>query len=505
MSPLPAMAVLLPLFSALVLFFWAKPSPLRSGFSVGFSVAQALLCWWLALQTRHGEILTCMAGNWSPPYGIALVVDPLSAVMMALASSVAATAVLFSHYEMPAARQHPLRMPLVHTMMMGANLAFATGDLFNLFVAFEITLVASYALMVIESDSWEIRHAVPYVAINLVGSALFLTAAGLVYSLFGTLNFADIIVRSGSLVGDPRMTFLVIILCLAFSIKAGVVPLHHWLPNSYPTLPPACAALFGGLLTKIGVYAILRCLGTVFPPAFPGVYEALGWLAAVTAVVGGLGAVSRDRIRDILSFHIIGQIGLMLLPAALMTRGGFTAAILILWHNMVVKSSLFLIGGVVLAIHGTDRLSKIGGLLRASPWLAGLFAIQAFSLAGLPPLSGFWGKLLALEAGITRYEYGWVAAGMIGGVLTLISMVKIWNSAFAAASVEPAPTTTDTRLWKMAATISILCVLTLGMTVLAGPMVKLSRVAAAGVMDRTGYAESVLELVGKDRLGGGMP
>jgi multicomponent Na+:H+ antiporter subunit D len=328
-------------------------------------------------------------GGWPAQFGIVLVVDLLSALMLTLSSLIALGSLLFGYAEMPVRLDHPMRTPLTQFLVTGINLTFCTGDLFNLFVAFEVMLIASYALLTLEADDWDVKHAFAYVAINLFGRALFICACGLAYSIFGTLDFAEIALRATPLAGELRAHLLALLFLAVFGIKAGLFPLYYWLPNSYPTLPIPTAALFAGMLTKVGVYVLRRIFGTVLPHSLTFVHTLLAWLAGLTMVLAVMGAISRPFIGGILSFHILSQIGFMALAIGLFTPLSLAACILYIIHHIVVKSSLFLIGGTALRLNGTDDLDHMGNLWRRTPWLGALFLLQALSLAGLPPLSGF--------------------------------------------------------------------------------------------------------------------
>jgi multicomponent Na+:H+ antiporter subunit D len=492
--------VLIPLLTALTGLVWSRPSLHRRQLFAASALVQLGVGILLLEQTRTGEILVLLVGHWPAPVGITLVVDLLSALMVCFGALVALVAILFGFMEAQARIAHPLRQPLVQFLMVGVNLSLVTGDLFNLFVAFEVMLIASYSLLTLEADNWDIQQAFPYVAINIVGSTFFLCAAGLTYSLFGSLNFADLAQRMPEMADDPRVTVIALLLLVVFGIRAGVVPLHYWLPNSYPTLTYSLAGLFGGVLTKVAVYVIIRVFGTVFPPTVEWVYPLLGGVAVITAVIGGVGAISRGYIRGILAFHIVSQIGLMLLALSLGTPLALAGALYILLHNMVVKSSLFFLAGGAACLNSTDDLERMGNLWRAAPWLGVLFFLQAMSLAGLPPLSGFWGKYLIVLEGFRVGAWFLVLGAMVAGMLTLFSMLKIWLAAFWYERKDQPVRLEDARWRPMAWLVGILAGVSLAMGVGAEPFMQLVQQAAAGALDSARYAEAVLGQPGK---GGG--
>lgn len=498
----PIAPILLPLWTAIIVLFWGRPGPARRRFVALSAVAQFGLAAWLVVETFSGRLFVMGLGAWSAQFGIVLVVDMLAALMLALSTLMTLASVLYGYAESSWRVEHPLRTPLMQFLVMGINLAFCTGDLFNLFVAFEVMLIASYALLTLEADDWDIKHAFPYVAINLFGSALFLCVCGLAYTLFGTLNFAAIIQRCSALTGDFRLPLLALLMIVVFGIKAGLFPLYYWLPNSYPTLPIPTAALFAGLLTKVGVYVLLRMFGTVLPHDLTFAHALLARLAVATMLLAVLGAISRNFIRGILSFHILSQIGYMVLAIGFFTPLSLAACILYIVHHIVVKSSLFLIGGIAMRLNGTDNLNRMGHLWTHAPRLGVLFLLQALSLAGLPPLSGFWGKYLIVVVGIEQREYWLVAASIVASILTLFSMVKIWNGAFWAAPDTVAVPTAPQRWGGGMAVVTALTCLSLVIGLGAEAFVQTAMRAAGQLLDRQGYAQVVLEYLGK--TGGGI-
>lgn len=496
----PVAPILLPLLTAILTLFWGRPGLARRWLVTGSMAAQLGVAAWLVTETLSGRTLVVGVGAWPAQFGIVLVTDLLSAIMLTLSTLIALAAGLYGDAEMPVSGEHPLRAPLTQFLVMGIQLSFCTGDLFNLFVAFEVMLIASYALLTLEADDWDIKHAFPYVAINLFGSALFLCACGLSYLTFGTLNFAEIAVRAGAMGDDSRVPLLALLLIVVFGIKAGLFPLYYWLPNSYPTLPSPLAALFAGMLTKVGVYVLLRVFATVLPHDLNFAHALLAWLAGATMLLAVLGAISRNFIRGVLSFHILSQIGYMVLAIGFFTPLSLAACVLYVVHHIVVKASLFLIGGVAMRLNGTDHLDRMGNLWKQTPWLGVLFLFQALSLAGLPPLSGFWGKYLLVVVGVEQREYWLVGVSLLASVLTLFSMVKIWNGAFWAAS--DAPVVTARRGWRrMTAVVAVLTCVSLTIGFGAEFFVRVARQAAEQALDQQGYAQAVLGYLGKTTVG----
>lgn len=486
-----ALPILLPLLTAIVLLLAGRRRWRR--WLVALSAAVQLGVALLLAQGAYGQPPQVLAlGGWAAPYGIVLVIDLLAAIMLALGALTALAAILFGLAELPAEDENPLRLPLIQFLVTGINLAFCTADLFNLFVAFEVMLIASYALLTLEADDWDIKQAFPYLALNLVGSTLFLVAAGLTYGMFGSLNFALIAERADAMAGTPQLTLLSLLFLTVFGMKAGVFPLFYWLPNSYPILPSPVAALYAGMLTKVGVYVLLRIFGQVLPPDLSLSHLLMAWLAAATMIFGVLGAVSRNFIRGILSFHILSQIGYMVLAIGLFTPYAIAAAIFYIIHHIVVKSTLFLVGGTVVVLNRTDDLEKTGRLWLATPVLGVIFLLQALSLAGIPPLSGFWGKYMIIVEGVRQQEWVLVFCALLAGVLTLFSMLKIWNSAFWAASAKEGVHLEERRWRPMAAVAGGMTVVSLGIGFGAEFFLRVAHEAARQLLDRPAYIDFLL-------------
>lgn len=492
----PILPFLIPLVTGVAALF-LKRSDDRRAFTIVSAVAQFVLALWLMAQNEQGQAFVLTSGGWAARVGIALVADLLASIMLVLSTFTALACVLFSCVETPVRVEHPLRLPLIQFMMSGINLAFLTGDLFNLFVSFEIMLIASYALLTLEADDWDIKQAYPYLAINLFGSTLFICAAGLAYGLYGTLNFAGIIEKSAGLSGDPRVTLLALLLLIVFGTKAGLFPLYYWLPNSYPILPSPLAGLYSGMLTKVGVYVLVRMFGTVLPHDLDGVHMFIAWLAGFTMVLAVVCAISRNFIRGILSFHILSQIGFMALAIGLFTPMSIAACVFYIMHHIIVKASLFLISGVMVVLNRTDDLSKMGHLWRATPWLGIVFLLQALSLAGIPPLSGFWGKYLIIVEGLREGAYILIGASIVASVLTMFSMVKIWFGAFWS-EPEGVPVMTGDPRWKpMTWIVGGMAAVSLGIGLGAEGVLQFAIQAADNVLDQTGYMQLVLGAGGK--------
>ncbi len=475
--------VLLPLLTALGALLAGRSGPVRRAGVALATLVQLGVAGGLLVRTADGATLALGVGGWSARAGIVVAVDTLGALMATLAALTVLVALLYGFAETSCRNEHPLRLPLLQFLLMGLQLSFCTGDLFNLFVGFEVMLISSYALLTLEADDWEIKQAYPYLALNLFGSTLFLCAAGLTYALAGTLNFALLHERLAGLGDDPRLLAIGLLLLVVFMLKAGVFPLHFWLPNSYPTLAAPMAAVFAGLLTKVGVYVLLRVLGTVLPHGLTPLRDTLVWVAGATLLAGAFGSVARGFIRGMLSFQVIASVGALLLAVGWFTPAAVAAAVFYLVQDVVVKAGLFLAGGVAGRLSGTDRLSRMGGLWKAAPGFGVVFLVLALSLAGLPPFSGFWAKLALLRAGLAAGSTIGVGVLLAASLLTLVAMLRIWHFAFwrPAPEAERGPRVGGRTL-----------------VAVAEPLYRLARTAAAGVLDPTTYVDAVRAVAGRD-------
>ena len=489
-------SILIALFAPLVGAIASLPFRMRPRLAAVIAVVAAAISLgasiFLVKATASGDVFAIHAGGWTAPFGIVLVADTFSALMLAVCQLVVLAALVFSACSLPARYHRRHLFPLILTLSLGTNGAFLTGDLFNLYVWFEVLLLSSFALMAMLRGTAARNAAWRYVVINLLSSILFLTAAGLIYGKTGTLNFAELHLRFAAAESSFLINSSAALLFGAFGIKAALIPLAFWLPASYPKLPPALSALFAGILTKVGLYAFYRFFGMVLNDGgtFPH-REILFWVALATMLGGVLGAVAQGDMRRILSFHIISQVGYMALALAIFTPLALAAGIFYLAHHIIVKANLFLATGLVEKHAGSSDVSKVHGVLHSAPVIAILFAVPALSLAGLPPLSGFFAKFALLRAALTGGE--WLAAVMIVvvGLLTIFSMLKIWRNIFwgaPTADAETAPRPRGTLL----ATSAVLALLTIGIGLACSPVLALATQAAQGLIEPNAYLDAVL-------------
>lgn len=438
-------------------------------------------------------VIATQSGLWEAPFGITLVADRLAAAMVSVAGLVALAGAVYAWRDLADGKLGPHFVPLMQFLMMGVQGSFLTGDLFNMYVWFEVMLVASFVLLTLGNKRQQLEGALKYVILNILASSLFLIGAGLIYAKLGTLNLADVAVR----LAHPEQRDLVrtsgVLLLAAFGLKAGLFPLFFWLPSSYHTPRPVISAIFAGLLTKVGVYALMRTSTLTFAAKAPALLELMYVIALLTMVSGVLGAAAHFDMRRILSFHIVSQIGYIILGLAMMTPIALAGAIFYTLHHIVLKTNLFFVSGVVNHIRGTNDLARLGGLVKAAPWVSVIFFVSAFSLAGIPPLSGFWAKLAIVLAGLDLKAWGAVAVALGTGVLTLFSMTKIWAEAFWKDAPEDAHTTDHREgLWPMLIPCVVFMGITIGLGIWGGHVFAYAERAAEQLLNPREYIEAVL-------------
>jgi multicomponent Na+:H+ antiporter subunit D len=493
--PLP---VVVPLFGAgLALALYRRPRVQRIISVVALSIVLAVAATLLVL-ADDGPLVVDV-GGWAAPVGIDLVADRLSALMLTVSAAVTLCVQLYSLAQGEADGDEAAPVSIYHPTYLilaaGVANAFLSGDLFNIYVGFEILLAASYVLLTLGGTGERIRAGSIYVVVALLSSLLFLVAIALTYAATGTVNLAQLAERLPDIDPDVRL-LLQVMLLLAFAIKAAVFPLSAWLPDSYPTAPAPVTAVFAGLLTKVGVYAIIRTQSLLFPDG--RMDDVLMWAALATMVVGILGAVAQDDIKRLLSFTLVSHIGYMIFGIALASETGWAAAIYYVAHHITVQTGLFLVAGLIERRGGSTSLESLGGLAKIAPLLAVLFFIPAMNLAGIPPLSGFLGKVGLMQAGVqdgTPLALTLVVGGVLTSLLTLYALIKAWNKAFWQTPPVPLP---DTKLPAgMTLPAAALVVLGVALTLGAGPLYSYAERAAASLTERTPYIDAVLPRDGR--------
>lgn len=434
-------------------------------------------------------------GGWPAGVGITFVADLTSALFLVVSLVVLVLVQLFAIGQGVDAARPRVGQPVYLVLSAGVAMAFLTGDLFNLFVAFEVMLIASYVLLTFGAGAAQIRTGMTYVVMNVLASTLLLSTVGLIYGATGTVNMAELVGRFPELPDATRLA-LGLLLLAVFAIKAALFPFFFWLPDSYPTAPVAVTAVFAGLLTKVGVYTMIRATSIL---ELDDARTVLVVAASLTMVIGVVGAIVQGDMKRILSFHIISQVGYMIMGLAVGTVAGLTGAVLYVVHHIPVKTALFLVSGLIEQATGTAQLHRLGGLVRRAPLFAALFAVPAMSLAGIPPFSGFLAKLAVITAGLDAGDYVMVAASLIASLLTIFSMSKIWAGVFWGTADDPTPTMAaadaDDATFPIdrvtAGATALLVIATLIVPIFGRDVYDLAERAALDLLDPSAYVEAV--------------
>ncbi|WP_045233478.1 proton-conducting transporter membrane subunit [Deinococcus pimensis] len=482
--------VVVPLAAAILLLF-VRHASVRWWLSLGASLLTLAVSALLLPATLRGEVLVSALGDWPAPWGIQIVADALSAVTLTASAITAVLAVTLSRPTVDSRRERFGHHALLQFLFTGVNLSFLTGDLFNLFVAFEVTLVASYALVTLGGAVGQLREGFRYVVFNLLVSALFVVGAGLSYGLLGTLNFAHLAERVAALGPTPAVTALALLLMTVFATKTALFPLAFWLPGSYPEPPPATGAFFAAVLTKVGAYALIRVFSTVFTSEPDVTGPALMALGGLTVLVGALGALSQRTWRAILSFTVVGSVGFLAFGLGLGSEAGLAATVFYLLSSVVVTFTLFAVAAWAERASLQEE-TRVGGALEVAPWLAGGFMAGLLGMVGLPPTSGFVGKFGLVLAGAR--EGGWlawlgVAAMLVSSLVTLVALVTVWRRFFWGEVCLPRRPGVPPSL---TVTVAAAVALTVLLAAFSGPVYRAASVTAAQLATPDVYVRGVL-------------
>lgn len=428
------LAVLIPFLGAALNFIIVHRNRLQRGVTVGAMVLTLILNAFILANVWNQGPQVVHLGDWAAPYGIVMVVDQLSALMLVVSVVVSLAVLIYAVSEGVASGddEGPISIfyPTFLLLVAGVSHAFLAGDLFNLYVGFEILLTASYVLLTMGGTAQRIRAGVTYVVVSVISSILFLISLGMIYGATATVNMADLSVKLADLPQGTQMQ-LHLMLLIAFGVKAAIFPLSFWLPDSYPTASAPVTAVFAGLLTKVGVYSIIRTETLLFPGT--QIKDLLMWVALLTMIVGILGALAQIDIKRMLSFTLISHIGYMIFGIALGTQAALAAVVYYIAHHIAIQTSLFLVAGLIERRGGSTNVDRLAGMLRISPLLGVLYMIPALNLGGIPPFSGFLGKVALLEAGVeagTWLSYLLVGVSVFVSLLTLMALIRVWNRVF---------------------------------------------------------------------------
>ena len=519
LTDLAPLAVMLPVLGAAVTFMLVRRPRAQITVTVSALVLTLVLDALLLASVWDTGVAAVHLGGWPAPLGISLVVDRLSALMLVVSALITLAVLLYASAQGLINRDEGGPVSIFHPtfliLVAGVSNAFLAGDLFNLYVGFEILLTSSYVLLTMGGTAQRIRAGVTYVVVSVISSVVFLIAIAMIYAATGTVNMADLAVKLGELPTDVQMVLHVLLL-VGFGIKAAVFPLSFWLPDSYPTAPAPVTAVFAGLLTKVGVYAMIRTETLLFPGEH--VNALLLVVAALTMVVGILGALAQTDIKRILSFILVSHIGYMIFGLGLATEAGLAATVYYVAHHITVQTALFLVTGLIENRAGTANIDRLGSLAKVSPFVSVLFLVPALNLGGIPPFSGFLGKVGLLRGGVeqaTPLAYTLVGVSLLVSLLTLLVVVRVWTRAFwrRVEDVEHPPAQLVAAYERAVARgerprplerglvlpTTALVGLTLVFTVAAGPLFALADEAATDMLDRSPYIAAVLDDAAAER------
>ncbi|QDG76979.1 Na+/H+ antiporter subunit D [Labrenzia sp. PHM005] len=482
-----------------------KHTDWQARLGIGFLTLLVLANAGLLIRVLDHGVITMVMGSWLPPFGIAFSVDALSATMSFVGSIVAFCAGLYGAASIDSTGRRYGFYPFLLLLMTGVSGAFLTGDIFNLYVWFEVLLIASYGLLILGNDRMQLDGAVKYGVLNLIGTNFFLIATGLLYGIFGTLNMADIAIKVAAL-NEPASGTLATVAALyflAFAMKAAAFPVNFWLPASYHTPNIVVSAVFAGLLTKVGVYALIRVFVMILPASRGYMSDLIALVAILTLLTGAFGALAQSELRRMLGYLVIAGIGSMLAGVAVGSTLSISGAIFYAVHSIIVMTALYMASGIINLMGGSYDLRAIGGLYQKSAAFAAVFLVLGFAVSGLPPFSGFWPKVILVDAAFSDGRSWLGAAILFSGFLTTLAMGRVWIFAFwrggpegtadgQAVAVPGAPdggtALASSALWLP---LGILTALIVYFGLQPEWMLELSTRGASGVVEPFGYLRSV--------------
>src|SRR5690625_140433 len=429
MNNLIVFPMVLPLITGVLLVFFSSYIAVQRWTTFIMLIINSMISFAILNKIQLEGILRLDFGEWLPPFGILFVADSFATILVLTTNIVSAICILYAMKTIGEKREQLFFYSFVCFLVAGVNGSFLTGDIFNLFVTFEVMLLASYVLITLGGSRPQFKESLKYIAINVVSSSLFLIAIGYLYGTLGTLNMAHLSVRISEVGQTPILTVISLLFLIVFSIKSGLL-LYQWLPGSYSTPPTAIAALFGGLMTKVGIYALFRVFTLLFYHEQHITHTLIAILAIITLIGGSIGAIAYTNIRQIISYNVVISVGFILVGLVVMTSTAFEGAIYYLIHDMIGKSLLFLLGGTMIYLTKTEVLDEMSGLIRNYPILGWMFFITALSLTGIPPLSGFIGKMLIGLGAIETESYLLLTVSFLSSLVVLYSLIRIFMSCF---------------------------------------------------------------------------
>ncbi len=394
--------VIWPLATGTLLFLVRKSTALQESFSILALLANMVLAIVFLGATADGSMFVHHMGLWPFPYAIALAADRLAATLLCLSASIVGACAVFARSYLSEAQRKEAFHPLLHFLLMGMQGCFITGDLFNLFVFFEVMLMSTYALLGFYYDLDQLEMAFKYTCLNLIASALFLLGVALLYAQTGTVNMADLAVKVKLMGASPLVVATALVFVFVFSVKAALFPMHLWLPSAHSMSPTPISAILAGVLVKVGIYSIIRCATLIFPAAFLVLQPGLLALCLCTIAMGALGTLPQTSLKRILAYSTINQLGYIAFGVALLSQAGLAAAVFYIVSHAYLKSAMLLGAGLNQKLTGTVNLDEMGGMMGKAPFAGVLMLVGFLSLAGFPPFTGFFAKLFVLQAGFSQ-------------------------------------------------------------------------------------------------------
>ncbi|KGR78145.1 Na+/H+ antiporter subunit D [Ureibacillus manganicus] len=422
--------IIIPFFFAMILMFGQKNLKYQRITTILGLIISIICAFALLFNVKENGPQSLTLGSWPVPFGITMVSDMVSALLVLTTLLITFFIVWYGFGSIGKERERFFYYPGVMFILTGVNGAFTTGDIFNLFVFFEVLLMASYLLIVLGGEKAQLRESIKYILVNVISSALFVITVAYLYSVVGTLNMADISVKITEINQPGIVTVIAVLFLLVFGMKAAIFPLYFWLPNAYAAPPIPVLALFGALLTKVGVYAIMRTYTLFFTHDLAFTHELLLVLAILTIIAGSIGALAHFDVKQIIIYNIVIAVGVILFGVAQMNEVGLEGAVFYLIHDMIIKAALFMLIGIVIYVTGTTNLKKMGGLMKNYPSLGWFYLIAALGLAGVPPLSGFIGKLLIIQGGFQAGNTWSSIFILASSIVVLLSVIRIFIYAF---------------------------------------------------------------------------
>lgn len=496
MNWLVLLPILIPIITAILVFFaWQNATLQKALTLIGLFISFIVSLLLIAYVDMHGYLVG-QVGSWPPPYGITLVADMLSAILLLGSAIVGFCVILFSFAEIDKSSIKKGFYPAFCLLIAGVDGALLTSDLFNLYVWFEVILISSFVLLTMTGKKKQLEGAIKYAVLNLIATLVLLIAIAFLYGISGTLNIADL---ANILTLSHRtglITTISIIFLVSLGIKAALFPLFFWLPASYHTTSYSTAAVFSGLLSKVGIYAMIRIFTLLFLRDPHYLHILLITIADFTLVLGILCAIAQIELRRILSFTLISHIGYMLLGLAILTPLALIGSIFYIFQHMLVKSNLFLASGYINYTEKNENITKTHNLLKRRPFFSILFFISAFSLAGIPPLSGFWGKIMLATAAINTKNYSTLVFILLTTLLTIFIVVRIWQNMFLkqdAPSFRPKKAISQQMNSFMLAPIILMTFLILLIGLYPNTLFHLASVASSQILNPAGYINAVLQ------------